>query len=92
MSARITAGMLCYIRDGYFAGRTVTTVRYVGRAYGFAGVWVDDAWDVESSWDNWIWAFASCLLVPIASPDIDTTETTDALHDSLVAVLAEARP
>ena len=92
MSARITAGMLCYIRDGksWYTGKTCTTVRYVG--YFTLEPVVCPAWEVLASWDGERYYVTDSSLVPITGDQIDTTETTDALHDSLVAVLAEARP
>lgn len=105
MSARITAGMLCYLvglsGDAWeWNGRVVTTVQFVRNAD--VG-WTDgqrvfeDVWHCTAQWlppadSVYGWAFAAYELRPIAGPGIDTTETTDALHDSLVAVLAEARP
>lgn len=76
---------LCVIvRDNVYpdvVGRIVTAVRPMG-----------DDWMVEAGWlkDGPWWAHRTQLR-PISDPDIDTTETTDALHDSLVAALAEAR-
>ena len=94
MSARIKANQLCYIRGveaKEYNGRIVKAIQHHDRIESSWG-WARDAWEVEVPWDIVNWAFNTQLLVPISDPDADTTETTDALHDSLVAVLAEARP
>jgi len=88
----IKANQLCYIRDGksWYTGKTCTTVRYVG--YFTMEPVVCPAWEVAASWNGESYLVTESSLVPITGLDLDTTETTDALHDSLVAVLAEARP
>ena len=94
-------GMLAYIvglrMDPQFNGRVVELIRFDPDArlvHTRSGAWYDGAaWVVDARHLG----FETLLLPPkhlrpITDPDIDTTETTDALHDSLVAVLAEARP
>lgn len=98
--AEIRPGVLCWVvgvREGDWInwsgpspnGMVVTTIARhdIGHVVG---------WLCDARWSACGFAaIAAGNLLPISDPDADLTESTDdqsRLHDSLVAVLADARP